>query len=45
MFDEYKQQILYSDDERYTDDFQNKYDWSDEYQGCPDYMEYINTWN
>lgn len=36
---------IIEEDEIYQDNNQNDYDWSDEYQGCPDYMEYINTWN
>lgn len=44
MYEDYKQQVLYLDDKIFADNVQNTYDWSDEYQGCPDYMEYIETW-
>lgn len=45
MYEDYKQQLLYSDEEIFSDNVQHQYDWSDEYQGCPDYMEYVQTWN
>lgn len=40
--------ILLSPDnknEAYRDNKQNDFDWADEYQGCPDYAEYMEDWN
>lgn len=42
---DYKQTITHPDEEVYTDQYQKNYDWSDEYQGCLSYKQYIETWN
>lgn len=44
MYD-YIQTILSPYDESFADDYQNDYDWFDSYSGCPDYAEYMQTWN
>lgn len=40
-----QQTYLYPDEEIYTDDTQRFTDWSDEYQGCESYMQYMDLWN
>lgn len=32
-------------DKTYYDGEQNYYDYDDQYQGCPDYAEYMKEWN
>ena len=43
-YENYQQTITESNDEVFTDNYQNQYDWNDEWQGCESYMEYCITW-
>lgn len=44
-YENYLQTITSPNGEVYSDEYQHPYDWNDEYQGCPSYKEYCETWS